>query len=200
MSDSMHQLLWEMRHFLTVSFTTFRDEECLFFSQFPTRLGMRVAQFLQVQKRSSIEDIRFLKSRNSFKAFLSFPKPKVRNCEVFVEYSQFRVRGKRMKIKHSQSITSLSWPKHVFECALPSWKSSHLTSFRTFLEDIDYRLLRHCFQRCGSKPAKTRLWVLRTFVKKFALEALSTISRDIDYRLMRNSFQRCSSKLLKSAL
>ena len=45
--------------------------------------------------------------------FFPLSKEEVRNGEVFVEHSQFRVRGKSMETEHSQSITSLSWPKHV---------------------------------------------------------------------------------------
>ena len=145
MHNATHQLFSEMRHFLTVCFFHFQRWRLSFFLAISKTWKCEMRNSCRSKTSSSIEDTRFLKFRNRFKAFLPFSKEEVRNGEVFVEHSQFRVREKRMQLEHSQSTTSLIWPKHVFECALPSWKSPHLARFRTFLWDIDYRLLRNSF-------------------------------------------------------
>ena len=141
-----------------------------------------------------MKTLNFSSPETESKYFFPFSKEEARNEESFVEHSHSRVC---MNI-NSQSITSLSWQKRVFECVLPSGKSPHLTCFRTFLWDIDYRLLGNSFQRCRSKPAKTCLWVRCALVEKSAFDRFPHICLRHDYRLLRNSFQRCSSKPAKT--
>ena len=109
-----------MRHFLTVSFTTFRDEEYLFSRNFQRLRNARCAILADAKQGRRLQISGFSSPETDSRHFFPLSKEEVRNGEVFVEHSQFRVRGKSMEIEHSQSITSLSWPKHVFECALPS--------------------------------------------------------------------------------
>ena len=85
-----------MRHFLTVSFTTFRDEEYLFSRNFQKVSNVRCAILTDPKQGRRLQMLHFSSFGTKTKHLFPFSKEVAQNAEVFVEHSQSRVREKRL--------------------------------------------------------------------------------------------------------
>ena len=89
-----------MRHFLNVSVTIFRDEEFLFSRNFQKLRTVSCAILTDPKQGRRLQMLHFSSFGTNTKHLFPFSKEVAQNAEVFVEYSQSRVREKRM---HAQS-------------------------------------------------------------------------------------------------
>ena len=87
-----------MRHFLTVSFTTFRDEEYLFSRNFQKLANVRCAILTDPKQGRRLQMLHFSSFGTNTQHLFHFSKEVAQNVEVFVEHSQSRVREKRLSI------------------------------------------------------------------------------------------------------
>ena len=85
-----------MRHFLSVSFTNFGDEEYLFSRNFQKLPNVRCEILTDPKQGRRLQMLHFSSLGTKTKLLFPFAKEVAHNAEVFEEHSQSRVREKRL--------------------------------------------------------------------------------------------------------
>ena len=175
MSDSMHQLFWEMRHFPYCFLYHFQRWRISFFSQFPRQSNVRRAILEDANQGRRLKMLHFSSFGTKTKHLFTFSKEGDQNAEVFVEHSQSRVRDKGLWIKHS-NWTNINRQKCLSKVTKRMSSSAlYLRKKVTFAKfwrnlwnasQINRELISSISKKCDFKPPKTRFWVLCTFLRK----------------------------------
>ena len=196
MSDSTHQLFWEMRHFFTVSFTTFTDEEYLFSRNFREKREMRNS--CRCKRMCLKEKIHFPQLPKQMQSISFLCQSPSRNGTGFVEHSWFRVKDGRMSANQfSQKLPKIS--QNVFWGALYLGDKVCFGSFfQAFVKTLMKESLQINFQRCCQKQPKHVLgyavpsW--KTLLWKVFQAFLKTLMKD-SWEI---NFHRCWQKPAKT--
>ena len=150
MHDATHQLFWEMRHFLTVSFTTFRDEEYLFSRNFQRLRNARCAILADAKQGRRLQMSGFSSLETDSRHFFPFPKQRFEMANFLWNILNFESEKKEWELNNRNRLqvwagqnTFLSalyrrekvriWPvfEHFFETSIAD-------SCEMLLRDVDH--------------------------------------------------------------